>query len=133
MLPVATSDHASIHAVAEALRTAVNAGDVHAILECWTPDGVLMPPHHAAVHGHAGIAGYFRGVFAARRLSFTFTGSSVILLGDAALERLTFTVVSTSVTGGSPAEDVGKGLHVYMRQSDGRWRIAQDIWNSDRA
>lgn len=111
---------------------AVNQGDVNAVLECWAPDGVLMPPHHSSVHGHAAIAEYFRSVFAVRRLCFTFTGSSVTLLGDVAFERLTYTVVATSITDGSAAEDVGKGLHVYTRQPDGRWRIAQDIWNSDR-
>jgi len=74
MRPASTTDDAEIHAVAEALRMAVNAGDVSAILECWTPDGVLMPPHHPSVHGHAAIAEYFRNVFAARSLLFTFTG-----------------------------------------------------------
>jgi uncharacterized protein (TIGR02246 family) len=133
MLPPSTGDHAEIHDVAEALRTAVNAADIRGILECWAPDGVLMPPHHSSVHGHAAMAEYFRGVFAARRLSFTFTGSSITLLGDVAFERLTYTVVATSVTGGLLAEDVGKGLHVYARQPDGRWKIAQDIWNSDRS
>ena len=88
--------------------------------------------HHPSVHGPAAIAEYFRSVFAARRLAFTFTGSSVTLLGDVALERLTFGIVATSVTGGLEAEDVGKGLHACTRQPGGRWRIAQDIWNSDR-
>jgi uncharacterized protein (TIGR02246 family) len=132
MLPTTTPDHAAVHAVAEALRTAVNAGDVGGVLECWAPDGVLMPPHHPTVHGHAAIAEYFRGVFATRRLAFTFTGWNVILLSDAALERLTYTVVATSVTAGRSADDVGKGLHVYTRQPGGRWRLTQDIWNSDR-
>jgi uncharacterized protein (TIGR02246 family) len=129
MLRAATADDAEIHGVMEALRTAVNAGDVRGILVCWAPDGVLMPPHHSSVHGHAAIAEYFRSVFATRRLSFTFTGSSVTLLGDVALERLTYTVVATSVTGGLAAEDVGKGLHVYARQPGRRWRITQDIWS----
>jgi uncharacterized protein (TIGR02246 family) len=132
MVVAATADDAGIHAVAEALRTAVNAGDVRGILECWAPDGVLMPPHHSSIHGHVAIAEYFRNVFATRRLSFTFTGSSVTLLGDVALERLTYTVVATAVSGGLATEDVGKGLHVYARQPGGRWRITQDIWNSDR-
>lgn len=132
MLPAATPDHAEVHAVAEALRTSVNAGDVRGILDCWSPDGVLMPPHHSSVRGHAAIAEYFRSVFATRRLSFAFTDSNVTLLGDVALERLTYTVVATSVTGDVAGEEVGKGLHVYTRQPGGRWRITQDIWNSDR-
>ena len=130
--PGIATDHAEIKAVREALRTAVNASDVHGILACWAPDGVLMPPHHPRVQGHAAMADYFQSVFASRRLSFTFTESSVTLVGDVALERLTYTVVATPVTNGPATDDVGKGLHVYARQPDGRWRITQDIWNSDR-
>jgi len=132
MQPGITTDHSEIGAVREALRTAVNASDVDGILACWAPDGVLMPPHHPRVQGHAAIAEYFRTVFARRRLSFTFTESSVTLVGDVAFERLTYTVVAKSLTDGRATDDVGKGLHVYARQPDGRWRIAQDIWNSDR-
>ena len=132
MQPGTSIDHAEIHAVREALRTAVNASDVAGILACWAPDGTLMPPHHPRIQGHAAIAEYFRSVFARRRLSFTFTESSVTLVGDVALERMTHTVVATPVATGQPTDDVGKGLHVYARQPDGHWRITQDIWNSDR-
>jgi len=132
MPSAATPEHTEIHAVAEALRTAVNASDVGGIVECWAADGVLMPPHHPSVRGHAAIADYFRSVFATRRLAFTFTESIVTLAGDVALQRLTYSVVATSVTDGMATDDTGKGLHVYTRQPGGRWWIAQDIWNSDR-
>ncbi len=131
MQSIASADHADIHAVAEALRAAVNCGDVDGILVCWMPDGTLMPPHHACVHGHAAIADDFRRVFTVRRLTFTFTGSTITCAGGVALERLSYSAVVTSVAGGAESEDVGKGLHVYTRQPDGRWRMAQDIWNSD--
>jgi ketosteroid isomerase-like protein len=120
-----------VHAVAEALRAGVNAGDVTAILACWAPDGVLQPPHHPAVRGHAAIAEYFRSVFAARRLTFTFTASTVTVLGEVALERLSYTAIAASLVGRARTEDVGKGLHVYSRQFDGSWKLTQDIWNSD--
>jgi ketosteroid isomerase-like protein len=82
------------------LLAAVNAGDVPGILGCWAADGVLLPPHHEAVHGHAAIAEYFRSVFAVRRLTFAFTESTVTVLGDMALERLSYTAQATTVTGG---------------------------------
>ena len=132
MQPDITTDHAEIRAVRDALRTSVSASDIHGILACWAPDGVLMPPHHPRVQGPAAIAEYFRGVFASRRLSFTFTESSVTLAGDVALERLSYTVVATPLAGGRPTDDAGKGLHVYARQPDRGWRMVQDIWNSDR-
>lgn len=132
MRPGTAADHAAIHAVAAALLEAVNASDVAGVLACWAPDGVLMPPHHPAVHGHAAITDYFRGVFAARRLTFTFTTSAITAWGDAAIERLTYTAVAIPVAGGPATNDVGKGLHVYARRPDGTWLLTQDIWNSDR-
>jgi uncharacterized protein (TIGR02246 family) len=127
----AAAGEPDVHAVAEALRAAVNAGDVAAILACWAPDGVLQPPSHPAVHGHAAIAEYFRNIFAARHLTFTFTGSAVTILGDVALERLSYTAIAVPLVGSGSTDDVGKGLHVYGRQADGSWKLMQDIWNSD--
>ena len=37
-----------------------------------------------------------------------------------------------SVGGQKLAEDVGKGIHVYRRQTDGTWKLQMDVWNSDR-
>jgi ketosteroid isomerase-like protein len=122
---------AEVRAVGEALRTAVNSGDVTGILACWEKDGVLQPPHHPAVRGHASLTAYFRNVFAARRLTFTFTGSAVTVLGEVALERVTYTAIAVAVTGHDKTTDVGKGLHIYGRQSDGSWKLRLDIWNSD--
>ena len=126
------ADRAAIHAVANRLLAAVNASDVAAVLACWAPDGVLLPPHHPAVHGHAAIGAYFARVFAARRLTFTFPDAAGIVAGDLAVERLTYTALATPVGGGPQMTDEGKGLHVYARQPDGTWQLTQDIWNSDR-
>jgi uncharacterized protein (TIGR02246 family) len=128
----AAADHDAIHAVALALQTAVNAGDIHGILACWTPTGVLLPPHHPAVHGHAAIAAYFSSVFAVRRLTFTFSEFAIESSGDVAVERLSYSALATPLAGGPTATDVGKGLHVCRRGPDGIWRLEQDIWNSDR-
>jgi len=124
------TDVAAVHAVAEALRLAVNASDVNAIVACWAPDGVLMPPSHAAVHGRDAIRQYFARVFESRRLTFTFVDSHVEVLGDVAIERLRYTAVATA-SNGETTEDVGKGIHVCTRRADGTWQLAQDIWNSD--
>ena len=127
----AAADEHEIHAVAETLRNAVNGGDVPALLACWSPQGVLQPPHHPAVHGHEAIAEYFRGIFAARRLTFTFTESVVVVLGEVALELLRYTAIATTLAGTGRTDDIGKGPHVYGRQPDGSWKLTQDIWNSD--
>ena len=131
MLPGASGDAATVHAVTETLRRAVNSADVNGIVACWAPDGIMLPPHHAAVYGRAAIGEYFSRVFAARRLTFTFTESSIDIVGDMAIERLHYTAVATAPSG-EATEDVGKGIHIYRRRADGTWQLAQDIWNSDR-
>ena len=131
MLPEVSRDATAVHAVAEALRRAVNGSDVNGIVACWAPDGIMLPPYHAAVHGRTAIGEYFSRVFAARRLTFTFTESSIEVVGHLAIERLHYTAVATAPSG-ETTEDVGKGIHIYSRRPGGPWQLAQDIWNSDR-
>lgn len=126
-------DLIEIRGVTEALRAAVNSGDIPGILACWAADGMLMPPHHPPVRGHAAMAEYFDGIFAERRLTFTFTDSVITVAGDLAIERLTFTACVTALRDGNTMEDIGKGLHVYAREPGAGWKLVQDIWNSDHA
>lgn len=127
-----SQDAAAVHAAAEAVRQAVNASDVDAIVACWAPGGIMLPPNHAAVHGRSAIGEYFSRVFASRRLTFTFTDSVVNVFGDVAIERLHYTAVAAGLDGAT-TEDVGKGIHICTRRADGTWLLVQDIWNSDRS
>jgi uncharacterized protein (TIGR02246 family) len=129
----ADADRAAIMKATAELLAAVNASDADRCLAAWAPDGVLMPPHHPSVHGHQAIAEYFRNLFSRSKFRFTFTSSHIHLTGDIALERVTYTAVIWPGVDASAIEDVGKGLHVYGRQSDGSWKLTQDIWNSDQS
>ena len=126
-------DRAAIMKTTAELLAAVNASDADRCLAVWTPDGVLMPPHHPSVQGHEALAAYFRNLFSRGKFRFTFTSSHIYLAGDTALERVTYTAMIWPGVDASPIEDVGKGLHVYGRQSDGSWKLTQDIWNSDQS
>jgi len=130
-LPDFSGDVAAVHAVTEALRRAVNCSDIDGIIACWAPDGIMLPPYHAAVHGRAAISAYFASVFATRRLTFAFTESTVEVFGNVAIERLHYTAVATT-RAGETIQDLGKGIHIYTRRSEGGWQLAHDIWNSDR-
>jgi uncharacterized protein (TIGR02246 family) len=124
-------DRAAIMRTTADLLAAVNASDCDRCLAVWASDGVLMPPHHPSVFGHAAIGEYFRSLFSRSRFRFTLTSSHIHLAGDTALERVTYTATIWTGSGTSPGEDVGKGVHVYGRQADGAWKLTQDIWNSD--
>ena len=121
-------------AIADAARelvSAVNASNVERCVSVWAEDGVLMPPNHPSVQGHAAIRDYFQKLFSRGDFTFAFTSSQVTLNGDLAVERVTYTVTVPN-DGGTAFDDGGKGLHVYRRQPDGGWKLPQDIWSSDR-
>ena len=124
-------DLRAIETATAALLLAVNGRDVDRLLDVWAEDGVLMPPNHAAVHGRAAIEAYFRQLFQRAALEFEFTDSVIVVDGNIAIQRLTYTAEVWA--GGSEIgfRDRGKGLHVYSRQPGGAWKLQLDIWNSD--
>ena len=125
-------DRRAIAEASAALLEGVNASDTERCIAAWAADGVMMPPHHPAVEGSRALREFFSTLFASARVRFTFTSSRIDIAGDTALEYVTYTAVSWSRDAVAPAEDVGKGLHVFKRQLDGAWKLARDIWNSDR-
>jgi ketosteroid isomerase-like protein len=92
-----------------------------------------MPPHHPSVNGLEAIRTYFRNLFSRSKFNFTFTSSQLHLSGDTAFERVTYTATIRLKGDDMPVEDIGKGLHVFARQSSGSWKLTHDIWNSDKS
>ena len=92
----------------------------------------MMPPNQPTLRGPAAIRAHFAHLFTQRQFRYTLSHSELNVSGDMAVERVEYHVITRSIADGSVAEDFGKGLHVYRRHSDGRWRLSADIWNSDR-
>src|SRR3989337_513518 len=89
----AATDRAEVMRTTAELLAAVNASDADRCSAVWAASGVLMPPHHPAVPGHQAIVQYFRNLFSRSRFRFTFTSSQIHLVGDTALERVTYTAI----------------------------------------
>jgi uncharacterized protein (TIGR02246 family) len=126
-----SSDAVKIREQSEALRQAVNSGNVSAVLAVWAADGIMMPPGHRAVEGHEALRDHFQRLFERASLRFEFTASVVEVSGDLAVERLTYTAAVSPFDAAPPTEDVGKGMHVFRRQTDGSWKLTHDVWNGD--
>ena len=109
---------------------AFNRADVDAIAEFLTADLVSMPPNQPPLIGKEASRAWFKEGFkvAPSHLSESIQGLQV--LGDWAIERVTWTLELGSIGDGVPAKDNGKGLHIWLREGEA-WRIAQAIWNSD--
>jgi uncharacterized protein (TIGR02246 family) len=103
---------------------AFNAGDAEGVAECYTESARLMPPNSAILEGPDAIEPFIKGfVQTGAKLAFdlitVYDGGSVCT----AVGRFTLD------TPGAP-QDHGKYIEVWVREGDGVWRIAEDIFNS---
>jgi len=60
------------------------------------------------------------------------TSIGFVVNGDWAFERHTYKSTDTDKKTGAVTTDTGKGINIFRRGSDGRWRVAIDGWSSDR-
>lgn len=123
----------AVNAAGDREIAAVSSGNVDSVLPVFTSDAVLMPPNEAAVHGRDSLRIWAQGMYQQFSLSGRYISSDVTVAGDWAIQRYTYALTLTPKAGGRPIEERGKGIHVYRRQPDGGWLIAQDIWNSNAA
>jgi uncharacterized protein (TIGR02246 family) len=130
--PVDTAtDERAINAVREREISAFSAGAVDSLLAVLTTDAVMMPPDQPMVTGAEAIRTWHQNIANQNSVDGRYTDSEVSVVGDWAIERYDAVLRFTPKAGGPPVEQQLKGLHVYRRQRDGSWRIAQDIWNAN--
>lgn len=111
---------------------ALNAGDADGWVACFANDAVQMPPHFAANASKAAIQGWSKGFLSMFGCRFSLSVDEVRAAADWAFERGRYDITLAPRAGGESMEDNGKYITIYQRQPDGSWKIARDIWNSDR-
>jgi len=99
----------------------------------YTDDAIRLQPNGAPVKGKQEIIQWTKNNFA----NYTQTDilcpvDEVLSSGDLAVARGTYTGKSVPKNADLPTNsDPTKWIGVYKRQSDGSWKCAFDIWNSD--
>lgn len=110
------------------------AAHADSLADLYTADAVIMPPNMATIRGRDSVRAFFAAMNT-MKATLALTAGSVWGSGDAATEmgRWTFTwAAGAPRPPGVPAVDSGKYLVRWVQQN-GKWLIAQDIWNSDLA
>ncbi len=125
------ADVEAINKLREQEMAAFSAADVITLLGLFTNDVIVMPPNEPALSGKDALRSWAENIYKQFTVQGKYTSSDIVLAGDWAFERFTSTLTTKPVAGGEPVQEVIKGLHIYHRQSDGSWKIAQDIWNTD--
>jgi uncharacterized protein (TIGR02246 family) len=121
-------DKATIDKLNESFMAAFQKGDTAAIGQMYAEDAYLLPSGGEMVRGRAAIQAFWTK--AAEGIGdFKLTTVDVKPLGnDAAREIGTFTLK----TKGQPPQEVAGKYVVVWQKVGGDWKLATDIWNTDK-
>jgi len=129
--PTTEADLRAINRLREQEWTWLKAGQVDSLLAIAGDEMVFLPPNEPAVTGKEAIRSWIQGFLDQFTVEATSSAEEIVVAGDWAFERYSFAWTLTPLAGGDPIQDSGKGVHIYQRQTDGSWKFALDIWNSN--
>jgi ketosteroid isomerase-like protein len=113
--PAMAQDKATIQSLNDKFAQAFNAGDAAAVAALYTDDAVILPPGAEMMKGKNAIQAFWKG--AAEQL------------GDGAVREIgTFTF---RTKGAQPQDITGKYVVVWEKVGSD-WRLATDIWNTNK-
>jgi uncharacterized protein (TIGR02246 family) len=128
-------DERVLTAIRQALEAAENAGDAEAAAALLTDDVVVMVPDFAVLEGKDACATFMRDMMAWTRAHLdrhiTYVSAEVLVAGDMAFDRGTFSFAVSPKSGGDQTLVTGKYLWLLRRTAAEPWRIARLIVSRD--
>ena len=109
---------------------AVKRGDPASLAALYTEDATLLPPNSEAIRGRQGIEAFFKAGMQMGISEATLETVDVEYLGDVAYEVGAYTM-KIEPEGGQAETDRGNYVVVWKRESDGPWKLAVDMWNTN--
>ncbi|WP_194715221.1 YybH family protein [Noviherbaspirillum soli] len=109
-----------------AFRDAFNKHDSASLAMVYADDARLMPFNVPMLTGRPGIQSFWQARFNQGLSHIEKTPIEVQVLGDTAIEMSRYVVTL------GERKIQGKDMLVWRRGTDGKWRIAADIWNNDQ-
>jgi ketosteroid isomerase-like protein len=129
----APAREAELRAAIASFRAALNGADSAAFFRLLAPDLEVFAPGAHPLRGTAARES-FRPLFTGVKAEISpFTNEEIVVSGDIAVQRHSFTLSTTPKAGGPGTSSMGSGLHVWRRTPDGRWQIVKDIWTNPPA
>ena len=107
------------------------AKDVDGVVGFYSDDAVVLPPNEPVATSKGAIRGGWAELLGPGvDVSWQMSSLEVAKAGDIAYETGTYAVAMKDAKG-NPANDKGKIVVVWKKQTDGKWKAAVDTWNSD--
>ena len=114
-----------IEDLSTAWNQALNSGDLETLTMIYARDARIMPPNGQMMRGAEGVRAIFGAMIDAG------------LTGETSIEEITmqeniaYKIGTYEVRDGEEIVDNGKFIETWLKGEDGKWRISNDIWNSD--
>jgi uncharacterized protein (TIGR02246 family) len=118
----------TIEAQEQAFLQAFNGGDAAEVTRFYGDGARILPPNADAIQGSDAIEAFFKE-FVALRTQLSFNLLTVHESPDVCTAVGEFEM-AMHPEGADPQQNRGKYIEVWRRQSDGSWRIVDDIFNS---
>ena len=121
----ALADEQAVRAAGSDFESAVNAGDLDAMMALYSEDAVVLPPDAQMAEGRDAVREFWQGAVDAD-LNIDLEPVDITVLDDTAYEVGTFE--GTVMMDGAETPMNGKFMVVW-KQVDGNWVMHRDIWN----
>jgi len=114
-----------IEDLSTAWNEALNTKDLDTLTMIYASDARIMPPNGELMRGAEGVRATFGSMMDAG------------LTGKTTIEEITmqdniaYKIGSYTIMDGDSVVDKGKFIETWLRGEDGKWRISNDIWNSN--
>ena len=112
---------------------AINSNSPDVLMADLTEDVVYQFPGSPELVGKPAVRKWVSDYFAAYQTKWEKTSLGFTVTGDTAFERYTYKSADTDRKTGQVTNDTGKGINVFRKGQDGKWRVAIDGWSSDKA
>jgi uncharacterized protein (TIGR02246 family) len=126
--PAVAQNKATIEKLNEVWTAAFNKGDAAAVAALYREDAYVLPPGSAMVKGRPAIEAFWRQA-AQQMTDAKLTTVDVLPLGRTAAREIGTVTLKTKSQ--PPQEVVGKYVVVW-RKIGRDWKLATDIWNTDK-
>lgn len=124
------ADSAAIEAAIARFDSAMNAGDVDAIVAMFAPDAVSIPPDAPPATGSDAIRKLWTDFLAQGKVKTHNVGKQLWISGSLAAGWGTYTA-DVQPAQGSPVHETGEFAGIWQKQADGSWKGVMNIWNRD--
>jgi ketosteroid isomerase-like protein len=110
------------------------AKDVERTIAYYSDDAIVFPPNATSAATKEAIRNGWKEMFASPGFVITWRPTRVQVGSSGGMAWVSGTYESTmNDASGKPINDRGKYLEVWEKQTDGNWKCAADMWNSDLA